>query len=151
MLRPWNNDRSKDIKRFKNFLTVSIYWRRYDEHYKRKNKFPKAIWTSPILGIKSTCLKSSRERRCEWSGSIGIPKTLRALKVVLNKAWEVKSIDKSYGDQATHYEIGLYVTTKLIFFLNSFTNFSWNCVNFKFNGLFCRIQNTSLKGFWFEI
>jgi hypothetical protein len=79
-----------------------MYWKKYDEHCTKQMKFPKAIWTSPILGSKSTCLKSSHERRCEWSGSIGIPKTLRALEVMLNKARRVKSIDKSYGDQATH-------------------------------------------------
>jgi hypothetical protein len=58
-LNIWRREESKEIKDFVKVEDGGVHHKKYDGHCtKQWVEIPKATWTSPIIGIRSTCWAS---------------------------------------------------------------------------------------------
>jgi len=102
----------EEIKDFMNVESGGVHHKRYDGHYtKQQVRIPKVIWTSPILGKRSTCRTSSyRASLMKDDVKVKMPnktsKTLIPLDGMVNWDGVLKFGDKLEGDHACIFKVG---------------------------------------------
>ncbi len=114
---PWTQKVSKHLKKGKvkktrEFMKVgkgNAQHNRYDGHCVQQSiRIPKATWTSPSSGRRSTCQTSFSKvplMKDDFYDDVlnGTPKTLILSNGVLNQDGVLKSSGKLKGDHATHF------------------------------------------------